>query len=107
MIMVKYLGKPVTNRNYIHKEVKSRTNSWSARYNPVQNLLSSRLLSKNLFSVDREERSLRKHENRLLRRIFGSNNRIGKWHNEELHNLYPSPNIIRMIILRRVRWVGM
>jgi hypothetical protein len=27
-------------------------------------------------------------------------------HNEELHNFYPSPNIIRVIISRRMRWVG-
>jgi hypothetical protein len=27
-----------------------------------------------------------------------------KWHNEELHNLYSSPNIIRMIKSRRMRW---
>jgi hypothetical protein len=34
---------------------------------------------------------------------------MGGWrklHNEELHNLYSSPNIIRMIKLRRVRWAG-
>jgi hypothetical protein len=34
---------------------------------------------------------------------------IGGWrklHNEELHNLYSSPSIIRMIKLRRMRWVG-
>jgi hypothetical protein len=29
-----------------------------------------------------------------------------KLHNEELHNLYPSPNIIRMIKSRRMRWAG-
>jgi hypothetical protein len=33
---------------------------------------------------------------------------MGDWrklHNEELHNLYPSPNIIRMIKSRKIRWV--
>jgi hypothetical protein len=48
-------------------------------------------------------------ENRVLRRIFGPNRDevtgdYGKLHNEELHNLYSSPNIIRMIKSRKVRW---
>jgi hypothetical protein len=47
-------------------------------------------------------------ENRVLRRIFGpkSDEVIGGWrelHNEGLHNLYSSPNIIRMIESRRMR----
>jgi hypothetical protein len=51
---------------------------------------------------------LRVFENRVLRRIFGSkrNEVTGGWrklHNEELHNLYPSPNTIRMIKSRRMR----
>jgi hypothetical protein len=50
-------------------------------------------------------------ENRVLRRIFGpkrdevSGGRR-KLHNEELHDLYSSPNIIRMIKSRRMRWAG-
>jgi hypothetical protein len=48
-------------------------------------------------------------ENRVLRRIFGLKRYevTGDWrklHNEELHNLYSSPNIIRMIKSRRMRW---
>jgi hypothetical protein len=47
----------------------------------------------------------------VLRRIFGPKRDevTGDWrklHNEELHNLYSSPNIIRMIKLMRMRWVG-
>jgi hypothetical protein len=50
-------------------------------------------------------------ENRLLRRIFGPNRDevTGGWrrlHNEELHNLYSSPSIIRMIKPRRMGWAG-
>jgi hypothetical protein len=47
----------------------------------------------------------------VLRIIFGSKRyeAIGGWrklHNEELHNLYSSPSIIRMIESRRMRWSG-
>jgi hypothetical protein len=50
-------------------------------------------------------------ENRVLRRIFGpkTDEVTGGWrnlHNEELHNLYSSPSIIRMIKSRRMRWAG-
>jgi hypothetical protein len=47
----------------------------------------------------------------VLRRIFGpKRDRVtGGWrklHNEELHNLYSSPSIIRIIKLKRMRWAG-
>jgi hypothetical protein len=50
-------------------------------------------------------------ENRVLRRIFGPKRDevTGDWrklHNEELHNLYSSPDIMRMIKSRRMRWAG-
>jgi hypothetical protein len=49
-------------------------------------------------------------ENRVLRRIFGPNTEVtGGWRklrNEELHNLYSSPSIIRMIKSKRMRWSG-
>jgi hypothetical protein len=50
-------------------------------------------------------------ENRVLRRIFGPKRDevTGKWrklHNEELHNLYSLPNIVRVINSRRMRWAG-
>jgi hypothetical protein len=46
----------------------------------------------------RKEHRLRVFENRVLRRIFGPK--------EELHNLYSSPNIIRVMKSRRMRWAG-
>jgi hypothetical protein len=50
-------------------------------------------------------------ENRVLRRIFGLkwDGEAGKWRklrNEELNALYSSPNIVRVIIKRRMRWAG-
>ena len=97
----------------------------------MQNLLSSRLLSKNLkiniyrtiiLPVDlygcetwsltrREERNLRVFENMVLRRIFGPRRDevTGEWrrmHNVELNDLYSSPNIVRVIKSRRMRWAG-
>jgi hypothetical protein len=96
--------------------------SSDACYHSVQNLLSSRLLSKNikidiyttiilplvLFGCEtwsvtlREEHRLRMFENKLLRRIFrpkrdGVTGGWRKLHNEELHDLYSSPSIIRII----------
>jgi hypothetical protein len=58
----------------------------------------------------REKHRLRVFENRVLRRIFGPKRDevTGDWrklHNEKLHNLYSSPNIIR-IKSGRMRWAG-
>jgi hypothetical protein len=59
----------------------------------------------------KEEHRLRVFENRVLRRIFGpkSEEMARGWrrpHNEELHNVYASKYISRMIIPRRTRWAG-
>jgi hypothetical protein len=59
----------------------------------------------------REEQRLRVFENRVLRRIFGPkrDEATGEWrrpHNEEVNDLYSSPNIIRVIKSRRMRWAG-
>jgi hypothetical protein len=58
----------------------------------------------------REEHRLRVFENKVLSRIFGpKRGDDGSWrkfHNDELHNVYPSPNIVRMIKSKRMRWEG-
>jgi hypothetical protein len=118
----------LTNQNDIYDEIKSTINSGNACFYSVQNLLSSRLISKYLkikiykivillvvlFGFEslalRVEHRLRVFENRVLRRIFGpKREEDGSWrklHNDELHNLYFSPNIVRVIKSRRMRWAG-
>ena len=58
----------------------------------------------------REERRLRVFENRILRRIFvpkwDANDEWRRFHNEELHRWYRSPNIVWVIKSRRLRWAG-
>jgi hypothetical protein len=59
----------------------------------------------------REERRLKVSENRVLRRTFWAKRDevTGKWrklHNEELNDLYCSPNIVWVIKWRRMRWAG-
>jgi hypothetical protein len=59
---------------------------------------------------EREERRWRVFEKRMMR-IFGPKREevAGGWrrlHNEELHNLYASPDIVMVIKSRRVRWAG-
>jgi hypothetical protein len=56
----------------------------------------------------REERRLRVFENRVLRKVFGPKRGgvTGEWrklHNEELNDLYSSPNIVRVVESRRMR----
>jgi hypothetical protein len=115
----------------MHEEIKGRLNTGNACYHWVQSLLSSRLLSRNLkvkiyktvllsvvlygcetWSLTlREEHILRVFANTVLRRIFGPKRDevMGQWrklHNGELHDLYSSPDIIRQIKSRRMRWAG-
>ena len=59
----------------------------------------------------REGRKLRVFENMVLRRIFGPRRdevtgEWRRWHNEELNDLYSSPNTVWVIKSRRMRWAG-
>jgi len=131
MEVFKYLGTTFTNQNSIREEIKRRLKLRNACYYSVQNLLSSRLWSKNLkikiyrtiilpvvlygcetWSLTlKEERRLRVFENRVLRRVFGPKRDevTRKWrklHNEELRDIYSLPNIVRVVKSRRMRWPG-
>jgi hypothetical protein len=115
----------------MQEEITSSLKSGNACYHSVQSILSSRLLSKNvqvkiykaiilpvvLYRCEtwsltlREEHRLRVFQNRVVRTIFGPKRDevTGEWrklHNEEHHILYSSPNIIRQITSRRIRWAG-
>ncbi|KAJ4451496.1 hypothetical protein ANN_02959 [Periplaneta americana] len=128
---LKYLGATVTNINDTREEIKRSINMGNACYYSVEKLLSSSLLSKNLkvriyktiilpvvlYGCEtwtltlREEQRLRVFENKVLRKIFGAKRDevTGEWrklHNAELHALYTSPDIIRNIKSRRLRWAG-
>jgi len=123
----KYLETNITNKYFIAEQIKSRLKSGNACYHLVQNVLSFRLLSKNvkikmyriiilhvvLYGCEtwsltlREGRRLRVFENNVLRRIFGPRREEFKedWkrlHNEELNELYSSLNIVRVIKSRRM-----
>ncbi|KAJ4451324.1 hypothetical protein ANN_02786 [Periplaneta americana] len=86
----KYLGATVTNINDTREEIKHRINMGNACY-----------------SVEK----LRVFKNKVLRKIFGAKRDevTGEWrqlHNTELHALYSSPDIIRNIKSRLLRWAG-
>jgi hypothetical protein len=122
MSQFKYLETAVTNQNLIQEEIKRRLNSGNVYYHSFQNLLSSRLLSKNveigiyktiilpmvLYGCETssltlvEENRLGLFENGVLRRICGPmrGEMTGGWrklHNEEMRDFYSSPSIIRII----------
>jgi hypothetical protein len=119
----------LTDQNSIQEVIKCRLKLENACYYSVQNLLSSRLLSKNLeikiyrtiilpvvsygcetWSLTlREKRRPSVFENRVLRRVFGPKRDevTVEWrnlHNEELNDLYFLPNIVRVVKSRRMRW---
>jgi hypothetical protein len=127
----RYQGRTQTNKNSIHEEIKSRVKSRNACCNSVQNLLSSSLPSKNmnikiyrtiivpvgLCGCERGLSSWGRHLGWGSSRIgcwggcFGSKRDeiTGEWrrlHKWKLYDLCSSPNIIRVIKPRRLRWAG-
>jgi hypothetical protein len=64
----------------------------------------------NLVFILREEHRLKVLDKRILRKIFGHDEEVVRgWRrlqDEELHNLYPSPNISRVIKSRSIIWAG-
>ncbi|KAJ4447328.1 hypothetical protein ANN_09332 [Periplaneta americana] len=123
----KYLGATVTNINDTREEIKRRGNMGNACYYSVENSLLSKnfkvriyktvILPVALYGCEiwtltlREEQRLRVFENKVLMKIFGAKRDevTGEWrklHNAEVHALYTSPDIIRNIKSRRLRWAG-
>jgi hypothetical protein len=86
--------------------------SCHASYIDRKDHINSDKKTMNLSEISRaKECRLRVFENKVLRRIFGPKRDevTGKWrklHNKELYALYSSPNIIRVIKSRRLRWAG-
>jgi hypothetical protein len=131
MSQVTYLVTTITSQNLIQEEAKRRLNSGNACYHSVQYLLSSRLLWRNvkiriyttiiflvaLYGCETWSLTLREghrpssFDNRVLKSTFGLERyevRV-QWknvHNKEIHDLYSSPGIIRMMKSRRMRWAG-
>jgi hypothetical protein len=125
---LKYLGTTLTNQNSIQEEIKSRLKfgecllsfgaGSSVFHFAIKNtkikIYRSIILPVVLYGCEtwsvtmREEHRLRVFENRVLRSIFGPKRggATGEWrrlHNEELNDLYSSPDIIGVIKSRRMR----
>jgi hypothetical protein len=117
------------DQNLINEEIKGTLNSGNVCYNSLRNLCSSRLPPKNVkikiytiivlpvvlygyetwFLTIREENRLSVFQNGVLRRMSGPKRDevaedLRKLRSEEIHNLYSSPNIIRLIKASRMRW---
>jgi hypothetical protein len=126
----KYLGTTPTDQNCMHKESKSRLIRGTLATTRFT-LLSSRLLCRNLkvevyrniilpfvlygcetwSDTLRKEQRLRVFENRVLRKLLGPKRdevtgECRKLNSGELHNLCLSPDIVRQIKSRRMRWAG-
>jgi hypothetical protein len=114
----------MTDQNDIHNEIKSRLNSGNVCYFSAQTLLSSHLISKTLkikiyktvvlpvvlLGYETWSLTLRGGVLRtVLRLLRPKRDEDGSWrklHDDELHGLYSSPNIVRVVKSRRMRWAG-
>jgi len=119
---LKHWRKILTSPNCVHENINSKLNSVNTCYHSVQNPLPSYLLPRNIkikiygtlislvvlcgcetwSHIDRKENRLEVFENRVLRKIFRpeKDEVTGYWrklHNEELHNLYSSPDITSVV----------
>jgi hypothetical protein len=123
-LQFRYLGTTVTNQNLFQEEIKRRLSWGNACYHSVQNLSSSPpLLSEKVkmkiyetillpvVLYGHEILSMTVFKNRVLWTTFepmrdGVTGDQRKFHNEEVRNLYSSPimRIIRMIKTKRMRW---
>jgi hypothetical protein len=100
----------------IYNKTQHANNTHHTKYNKIpqrsKGIPSSEFYSRLMNARTlREEHRLRVFENRMLRRIFGPKRDevVGGWRkqdNEELHNLYFSPSVIRIIKSRRMKWAG-
>jgi hypothetical protein len=128
VVKFRYLRMTLTNQNCIHEEIEWRLNFGNSCYHAVPKLLSSYLVSKSIkikiyktiilfyllsfMGVRPGLSHQRKNTDWVCLRTGYWNPGGMKWwgwrklHNKELHNLYSSPNIIRVIKSRRMRWVG-
>jgi len=123
----KYLRAYVTIKNEVTEEIKSRLVSANACFfYSVQKLLTSRLISRKLklkiyitvilpvilygYKIGvADEHKLRVFENKVLRKIYvpKRDEMTGEWrrlHKEKLHGLYDSPDVVRIMKSRRLRW---
>jgi hypothetical protein len=130
MTKIKYLQTKI-NHYCMHEDTMDRLNSGNSCYHLVLNLFSSHFLSKKtkiralgyrniiyiLYRCEtgsltlQEEHRLRVFKNRVLRKIFGLKWEEVRWdwrtlHNEKLHDLNSSLNIIQAMKSSRIRWMG-
>lgn len=124
-----YLGSLITNNNDTTEEIQKRIMNANRCYFRLQNLIKSRLLSRNTkilvyktlirpvltyaaetwVLTKRNERALDVFERKILRRIFGPVLDNGFWrrrYNNELYTLFNEPNVTAFIKLGRLRWLG-
>ena len=126
---LKYLGVIVTNKNDIREEIKRRINMYNTFYYSLEKILSTHVLSRKLevntyktiilpvalygcgtWSLTlKEEHRLSVFENKVLRKIFWAKTDeiTGEWRNLHYFELNFSPNIIRNLKSRQLRWAGL